>query len=230
MERDTTMLPSLREDYLEAIQLFFETRSRFPTHTELAAALARPEDEVRELAGQLATSGDIILSGDDVVSLSEKGRALGTCVLKKHETLQCFLSEMLGMDTSSASHEACTLEHTVSDETIDRLGEYLRRPRVADDDASGCTVSDASGQGNRSNPDSCTPFSILDFNEGDKLVVRCILGQSCAKRLMDLGVVPGERILIRRKLANRSIVLQVKGCDVAISPEIAAAVSVDRSS
>jgi DtxR family Mn-dependent transcriptional regulator len=224
------MLPSLREDYLEAIQLFFETRSRFPTHPELAAALVRPEEEVRELAGQLAASGDIILTGDDTVTLSDKGRALGTCVLKKHETLQCFLSEMLGMDTSSASHEACTLEHSVSDETIDRLGEYLRRPRVADEGGSGCFVSDVSGPGDRTSPDSCTPFSILDFNEGDNLVVRCILGQSCAKRLMDLGVIPGERILIRRKLANRSIVLQVKGCDVAISPEIAAAVSVERSS
>jgi DtxR family transcriptional regulator, Mn-dependent transcriptional regulator len=224
------MLPSLREDCLEAIQLFFETRSQFPTHAELAAALVRPEEEVRQLAGQLAASGDIILPGDDTVTLSDKGRALGTCVLKKHETLQCFLSEMLGMDTSSASHEACTLEHTVSDETIDRLGEYLRRPRVAGEDVPGRIVSDIGEQGSRRDPDSCTPFSILDFNEGDHLIVRCILGQSCAKRLMDLGVVPGERILIRRKLANRSIVLQVKGCDVAISPEIAAAVSVDRSS
>jgi DtxR family transcriptional regulator, Mn-dependent transcriptional regulator len=224
------MLPSLREDYLEAVQLFFETRSRFPTHAELAAALAQPEDRVRELAGQLAASGDIVLPGDDTITLSDKGRALGTCVLKKHETLQCFLSEMLGMDTSSASHEACTLEHAVSDETIDRLGEYLRRPRIAEGDGAAGPVPDSSGPGGRTGPDSRTPFSILDFNEGDNLVVRCILGQSCAKRLMDLGVVPGERVLIRRKLANRSIVLQVKGCDVAISPEIAAAVSVERSS
>jgi DtxR family transcriptional regulator, Mn-dependent transcriptional regulator len=228
MKRDTTMLPSMREDCLEAIQLFFETRSRFPTLPELAAALARPESEIRDLAGQLAASGDIDRSGDRLIALTEQGRAIGTCVLKKHETLQCFLSEMLGMDTSAASHEACTLEHTVSDETIDRLGEYLRRPR-SDAEGPGCVVPECPGKGAGGDPESCTQFSILDFNEGDELVVRCILGQSCAKRLMDLGVVPGEHIRIRRKLANRSIVLQVKGCDVAISPEIAAAVSVERS-
>jgi DtxR family Mn-dependent transcriptional regulator len=230
MESGTIMLPFLKEDYLEAIQLFFETRSRFPTLQELAAARAQPENEVRKLAGELAVSGDITISADGKVTLTDKGRELGTCVLKKHETLQCFLSEILGMDTSSASHEACTLEHAVSDETIDRLGEYLRRPRGAEGEGGGSDGPVASVKGSPGSPDSCTSCSILDFNEGDELVVRCILGQSCAMRLMDLGVVPGEHLLIRRKLANRSIVLQVKGCDVAISPEIAAAVSVERSS
>ena len=76
--------------------------------------------------------------------------------------------------------------------------------------------------------ESVLPFPSLILTKGIPSVVRCILGQSCAKRLLDLGVVPGERVKIRRKLANNSLVLQVKGCDVALSPEIAAAVSVER--
>ena len=129
MERDTAMLPSLREDCLEAIQLFFETRSRYPAIPELAAALGKPEAEMRDLIGHLAASGEIVLSKDGRIGLTDKGRTIGTCVLKKHETLQCFLSEMLGMDTTSASLEACTLEHTISDETIDRLGKYRSEER-----------------------------------------------------------------------------------------------------
>lgn len=212
--------PSPREDCLEAIQLFYETRSRYPSLPELSAALARPENEVQDLTGQLVNGGDIILTGEGLLGLSGAGRELGTCVLKKHETLQCFLSEMLGMDTSSAYQEACTLEHAVSDETIDRLGKYLGFPRDEDAKGPSCVRPGTVG------PE--TPTSLLDFNEGDDLVVRSILGQSSAKLLLDFGVVPGEHILIRRKLANRSIVLQVKGCDVAVSPEIAAAVSVER--
>jgi DtxR family Mn-dependent transcriptional regulator len=45
---------------------------------------------------------------------------------------------------------------------------------------------------------------------------------------MDLGVVPGQKVLIKRKLRNRSIVVQVKDCDLALSPEIASAVCVER--
>jgi DtxR family Mn-dependent transcriptional regulator len=61
------------------------------------------------------------------------------------------------------------------------------------------------------------------------VVVQRILGQERANRLLDLGVVPGERVRIKRKLANQSIVVQVKGCDVALSPEVAASVCVERA-
>ena len=213
------MKSSLREDYLEAIQIFREKHLNSPNDRDLAAALAKSAPEVKADLDDLFSHGDILISGEGSVTLTEKGKMVAAGVIKKHETLQCFLSDILGMDTSSASNEACTLEHTVSDETIDRLGDYLKNPPKA-------------LRGGRNTGTSfeeiCTPFSLLDFNEGDALIVRCILGQSCAKRLLDLGVVPGERVKIRRKLANRSIVLQVKGCDVALSPEIAAAVSVER--
>ena len=213
------MQSSLREDYLEAIQVFREKNQRPPIARDIAAALKKPVPEVKADLNNLYTKGDIVISGDGLVTLTENGKKVAAGVVKKHATLQCFLSDILGMDTTSASSEACTLEHTISDETIDRLGDYLKHPSIA---------IIGKGSANVSFEEACTPFSLLDFNEGDALIVRCILGQSCAKRLLDLGVVPGERVTIRRKLSNRSLVLQVKGCDVALSPEIAAAVSVER--
>jgi DtxR family Mn-dependent transcriptional regulator len=213
------MQSSLREDYLEAIMVYREINRKPPHDRDLAAALAKTGPEVKADLNKLSSNGDIVLSGDGSVTLSEKGKIVAAGVIKKHETLQCFLSDILGMDTASASNEACTLEHTISDETIDLLGDYLKNPPVTLRERGNTTISFK---------DVCTPYSLLDFNEGDKLIVRCILGQSCAKRLLDLGVVPGERVTIRRKLSNRSLVLQVKGCDVALSPEIAAAVSVER--
>ena len=72
--------------------------------------------------------GDLSLQDDGRIILTDQGTATGKQIIKKHETLQCFLSEILGMDRSSASDEACRIEHAVSDETIDRLGDYLRSP------------------------------------------------------------------------------------------------------
>jgi DtxR family Mn-dependent transcriptional regulator len=223
------MQPSLREDYLEAIQLFSEKNARNPCREELAAALFKPVPVVRSDMADLASSGDIIVAADGVITLTVKGKQTGSSVMKKHETLQCFLSEILGMDSTSASDEACTLEHTVSDETIDRLGKLIvthdhhrhlrmgKHRKNAGDKV--CRVE---------TDDFCQSQSISEFSEGEVVIIQCIHGRACAQRLLDLGLVPGERATIRRKMSNGALVVQVKGCDVAVSPEIASAIGVER--
>ena len=133
------------------------------------------------------------------------------------------------MDSSSASHEACRIEHAVSDETIDRLGNYLRPPGSH----AGILVNHPENAVYRSsscitNDPEAISRTLADCEEGDRVVVCAISGWSCAKRLLDLGVVPGQQVSIKRKLSNRSLVVQVKSCDVALSPEIASAIFVER--
>jgi len=222
------MQPSLREDYLEAVQLFSEKNTRFPSYEELAAALVKPVPVVRSDMAELVSGGDVIVSLKGVITLTAQGKQTGTSVMKKHETLQCFLSEILGMDKSSASDEACTLEHAVSDETIDRLGKLIvtrehhrhgKRKHTQSDERT-CKVETG---------EFCQSPSISAFSEGEEVIIQCIHGRACAQRLLDLGLVPGERATIKRKLSNGALVVQVKGCDVAVSPEIASAIGVERS-
>jgi len=211
------MEPSQREDLLEAICLLARDSIIPPGIREIAGALDKPEGEIQSGITLLAAEGDVFFGDDGAVSLTAQGKELGMRVIKKHETLQCFFSEMLGMDNSSASSEACVLEHAVSDETINRLGSYLKSPRHHRQErwADPC-------------PSECPMSALTDFEEGEELVVSRILGQERASRLLDLGVVPGERVRIKRKLANHALVVQVKGCDVALSPEVAASICVER--
>jgi len=221
---------SLREDYLEAIQQFSEKNAHPPRYEELAAALGKPESVVRSDMEDLLSSRDVSILPGGVISLTGQGQQTGSSVIKKHETLQCFLSEILGMDSSAASDEACTLEHTVSDETIDRLGQLMvkqdgpwhrGRMRHGKQDSSGkCMPGE----------EECQYPSISDCSEGENVIIHCIHGRASAKRLLDLGMVPGERASIKRKLSNGALVVQVKGCDVALSPEIASAIGVERLS
>lgn len=204
------------------------TTGHSPLPHDIAIVFGKPEREIRADLEGLKESGDITFNGDEAINLTLTGKSVGECVIKKHETLQLFLSEILGMDSSTASSEACNLEHSVSDETVDRLGNYLKKTRPLGNIINDRQTPAVCGYTGMTCDESCTPPSLLDFNEGDELVVRCILGQSCAKRLLDLGVVPGEKVKIRRKHGKDALVLQVKGCDVALSPEIAAAVSVER--
>jgi DtxR family Mn-dependent transcriptional regulator len=224
------MQPSLREDYLEAIQQFSEKNAHFPRYEELAATLGKSESRVSSDMEDLVSGGDVSIMPGGVIMLTTQGRQTGESVIKKHETLQCFLSEILGMDTNAASDEACTLEHAVSDETIDRLGRLIvKRDDLQQQHWSGkgkvtgtapCAVEDS----------DCKCPSISDCAEGEQVIIHCIHGRACSKRLLDLGMVPGERVSIKRKLSDGALVVQVKGCDVALSPEIASAIGVERSS
>jgi len=222
------MRTSLREDYLEAICIHTGRYSRPPSAKDLSAALNIDEGEVRIDMDELARQGDISLGDDGSISLTDRGLATGSQIIKRHETLQCFLRDILGMDQVSASDEACRIEHAVSDETIDRLGDYLRSPPPQS--KQGGSTEMAPGAQGPVLPDTCGfARSLVDFGEGEQLIVRDILGQKCAKRLLDLGVVPGQKVTIKRKLRNRSLVVQVKDCDVALSPEIASAICVERT-
>lgn len=223
------MQPSLREDYLEAILLFSEKNARFPLYEELAAELSKPFSLVRTDMAELESGGDVILAAETIISLTVQGKKTGTSVMKKHETLQCFLSEILGMDSSSASHEACTLEHAVSDETIDRIGKLIGTRDHHRQQGQGTLAKPTGGGICRVDTDEfCQSPGISDFAEGEEVIIQCIHGRACAQRLLDLGLVPGERVTIRRKLSNGALVVQVKGCDVAVSPEIASAIGVER--
>lgn len=223
------MQPSLREDYLEAVQLFSEKNTRFPLTEELASALLKPVPVVRSDMAELVSGGDVTVSPEGLILLTGQGKQTGTSVMKKHETLQCFLSEILGMDKSSASDEACTLEHSVSDETIDRLGKLIVTREHHRHHGKGKHRKPGE-KTYRVEPDEfCQSRSISEFSEGEVVIIQCIHGRACAQRLLDLGLVPGERATIKRKLSNGALVVQVKGCDVAVSPEIASAIGVERS-
>lgn len=206
------MLPSMVEDYLEAILEIAENSGRSPTVEEIAAALKTGKETASSTIAALAREGYLEQVGD-AVRLTEKGAALASKVARKHTVLQCFLTEMLGVDTNSASREACTLEHGISDDTIERLSSYM----------SG-TATAPSRMRRRRGQETVT---LLDCNEGDIARVALMRGPGGHRRLLDLGVFPGEIVEVRRKLPNNSVVVRVKGCDIAISPEIARSIFVE---
>jgi len=151
----------------------------------------------------------------DAFRLTAKGKTIASEVARKHRVLQCFLTEVLGIEEEAANREACALEHDISDEIIDRLSSYL--------DCDGCPPPGRRA-GCRWGQDACT---LLDCEEGDTVRVAAVRRPRRNRRLLDLGIFPGEIVEIRRKLPNHSVVVRVKGCDIGISPEIATSIVVE---
>ncbi|KUG20757.1 MAG: metal-dependent transcriptional regulator [Methanomicrobiaceae archaeon] len=206
------MHSSIREDYLEAILRITSAGNAPATSGDVARELQADAATVERNIAALVMEG-YLTEHDGRFDLTESGRELAGRVTRKHQVLQCFLTEMLGIDEDAASREACTLEHEISDETIDRLSSYIDRHHPP------------APPGWRWRAAS----TLLDFNEGDMLRVIRIRAPGRNRRLMHLGILPGEQVQIRRKLRNHAVVVRVKGCDVAISPEIAASILVEKT-
>lgn len=206
------MLPSTLENYLEAILMITDNGGQSATLDEIAAALDAGKETAGTTIAALVEEGYLERAGGDAVRLTEKGSSVASVVARKHRVLQCFLTEMLGVDADAASKEACTLEHGISDETIDRLSSYMNGAQPPPGRLGRCRGRD------------CT---LLDCKEGDTVRVAMTHGQRRHRRLLDLGIFPGEIVRIRRKLPNKSVVVRVKGCDIAISPEIARSIIVE---
>lgn len=207
------MLPSTFEDYLEAILTITENGRQQATSREIAAALDTGRAAVEATIASLVEEGYLERAPGDAVRLTGKGKTVASKVARKHRVLQCFLTEVLGIEEDAASREACTLEHGISDETIDRLSSYMDGAQPPPGRLGRCRGRDA-----------CT---LLDCKEGDTVRVAMLRGPRRNRRLLDLGIFPGEVVQIRRKLPNQSVVVRVKGCDIAISPEIAASIIVE---
>lgn len=199
-----------REDYLEAIWRFLADHGKGPSVNDLGAAPGIELAEVNVILRILEEEGYVSISREGMIDLTPKGSELGRNVARRHDVLKCFFTEILGMEPVSASDEACILEHGVSDEVIDRLGIYMSREQVPGQIPTGS-------------------LRLSDCEEGEILEVKGLMGgEAGLKRLSDLGVVPGARIVLRRRLRNHAVVVQVKGCDIALSPEVASSVVVER--
>jgi DtxR family Mn-dependent transcriptional regulator len=207
------------EDLLEAV-LVLSGKGTTPTAGDLAAFLHRDEAAVSAQLGELAASGKLEVGADGTVTLLPPGRAIAARVADRHRILECFLAERLGMERKVASGEACHLEHQVSEETIRRLSEFLEGDGE-------CPPPEwrhrHRGEG-RAGPG---PGTLAEYPEGAVLRVAAIRHFSHVRRLEDVGLLPGEVLTLRRRLSNGSVVVEVKGSEIALSAEVAACILVE---
>jgi len=210
----------LCEDYLEILSGDPEISENINNKEILAKYLCRSESDAGNDLLELESEGYLSILPDGKLRLSDEGIKKGRCIAKKHKVLECFFTEMLGMDPKTASEEACEIEHSASDETIRKLNQYLNRP------------GRCRGWKQGKNQRPCfetTAERLTLFSEGEKLRVVGVGGRpGRGFRLNDLGIVPGETIEIVRKLDRRALLVKVKGSEVALSPEIANTVFVEK--
>jgi DtxR family transcriptional regulator, Mn-dependent transcriptional regulator len=114
------------EDYLEAVLVLERTDGPVRV-TALADRLGVSKPSVSAALAGLARRGLVRHERYGGVELTSRGRRVARETDRRHQLLRGFLVNVLGVDARTAERDACRLEHGLSQATVKRLVEFVRR-------------------------------------------------------------------------------------------------------
>jgi DtxR family Mn-dependent transcriptional regulator len=112
------------EDYLEAIFRLSQAR-RVVRVRDIAKAVGVTPPSATGAIRQLKQRGLVSHERYEDVLLTGEGEAVAAEVHQRHEELRAFFEDVLLLDTQTAETDACALEHSISEQTLERLRRFL---------------------------------------------------------------------------------------------------------
>ncbi len=121
---DPSAVSPAMEDYLEAI-LALGGDAEAVRVTDIASRLRLSKASVTQALGGLRAVGLVTQEPYGQVWLTADGHEHALRVERRHRVLRSFLADVLGVRPAAADDEACRLEHSISQDTLDRLIRFL---------------------------------------------------------------------------------------------------------
>ena len=118
-------LTSSYEDYIEAIYDLSLRSGGSVRSVDVANELGFSKASVARATKNLREGGYIEQERYGEITLTEKGEEYGKRILRRHHVLRSFLIETLGVDKEKANEEACEMEHTISQDTMDKWAAWF---------------------------------------------------------------------------------------------------------
>lgn len=114
------------EDYLETILLIEKETGKTVKSVDIASSLNVSKPAVTKAMNELKELGFINKDLYGEISLTNEGKDMAEKVYDKHLTINTFL-QRLGVSKETAEIDCCNLEHAISDETLQKLKEFLEK-------------------------------------------------------------------------------------------------------
>ena len=114
------------EDYLETILKLQEKNGRVRS-IDIARELQYSKPSVSRAMSILKERGLIEIE-ERAISLTEDGKEIAENIYSRHQFLQRFLED-LGVDERTAEDDACRMEHVLSEESYQRLKQFIEMHR-----------------------------------------------------------------------------------------------------
>lgn len=115
------------ENYLETILVLGK---KYPVvrSVDIATALDFKKSSVSIAMKNLREKGQILVTEQGFIELTDQGRAIAEMIYERHELLTSWLTA-LGVPEDIASEDACKMEHVISKETFAALKKHAAKSR-----------------------------------------------------------------------------------------------------
>ncbi len=123
MEKRAGLTPSL-EDYLEVIYQIIEEKKAARVK-EIARRLGVNNSSVTGALKSLSAKGFLNYSPYDVITLTETGERIALDVIRRHEVLKKFFTDVLCIDSGEADEAACRMEHAVTSGVLEKIVRFV---------------------------------------------------------------------------------------------------------
>lgn len=114
------------EDYLERILMLSE-KKQFIRAIDIANDMNFSKASVSIALKKLRDKQYVIVDDEHgSIHLTEEGKKIALKVYNRHKTLTKFLM-YIGVSEDCAKEDACKIEHDLSDETMEKIEEFIKR-------------------------------------------------------------------------------------------------------
>lgn len=112
------------ENYLETI-LILSRRLPVVRSVDIATELNFKKPSVSVAMKKLRENGEIIVSPEGYITLTETGKKIAECIYERHTLLSSWL-EHLGVDPQTAAEDACRIEHVISTQSFEAIKKHTK--------------------------------------------------------------------------------------------------------
>ena len=208
------------EDYLKVIHELSRASGE-AVSAEVAARLKIARASVSTMVRRLAKRGLIVHARNRRLRLTQKGRAAALRLVRRHRVLEAYLVAALGYTWDRVHKEAEHLEHSASDELIDRMATLIGDPTV---DPHGAPIPTAGGKVAES-----ATRALNDLTVGEKARIARVEDEDAEflRYLTSLHLLPGTTVrLVGREPFGGSLQVRVASRTRRVGPSAAARVFV----
>lgn len=205
-----------KEDYLSAIYKLRDEAGEIKPNI-IAENLEISPAAVTDMLKKLSIDGFVQYKKYKGIKLTAKGERYAVNMIRKHRLWETFLYEVLKMPWEKIHNEAEKLEHSSSNDLVDRLEEYLNYPKF---DPHGYPIPDKNGTLPKHKP----VIALSALRKNDKGIIARIsdfkseLLVYAAKQ----GLALGQKFTVKDKLNfDGSIIIKINTNEISLSKKIA---------
>ena len=111
------------ENYLETIYILSQQQNEVHA-IDICSYLSYSRPTVSIVLRQMREHGLVTVNEDNHIFLTEEGHRIASRIFERHEVLTQMLTQ-LGVSHETALHDACKIEHDLSDETFEAIKRHM---------------------------------------------------------------------------------------------------------